>query len=262
MKKIGLLFFFICLSVPIFSYEFHASPLQVVGPLAPQQQRTDDNGTACGLLVVETDIPEVDFQLTMLGGCGVEKTPKGYNVYLVEGSDSISLSAPEFKSLSWTLFRPGERIQAQQYRARLTREGRNPASFSREACLLKGQFRFIELGVYSRYMDEQTATLIVNTDIPFEVLKKEVLQPGSYALYSPVTHAPYYLKIQPGTKLKEIFPEGSVQGKLPWDSPLEALNDYQLDLSWEPKPAATEEEKQEVKNKLKQNLKSVLNQPR
>ncbi len=261
MKKIGFLLLSAFLTIPVFGYEFQTSPLQVVGPLAAQQQRMDDNGAVCGLLVVETDIQNIEFKLSTLGGCGVEKTSKGYNVYLAEGTDNISLTAPGFKSLSWKFSMPGNKILPQQYQARVERDGRDSSAFSTKTHLLKGQFHFIEFGIYSRYKKEGTATLIINTDIPFEILEKEVLQPGSYDTYSAVTQAPYYLKIKPGTKLKEIIPAESVQGNFPWDESLERLNDYILDLSWEPKSADAEKEMQEVKTKLKQNLKSALNQP-
>ena len=124
MKKIGFLLLSAFLTIPVFGYEFQTSPLQVVGPLAAQQQRMDDNGAVCGLLVVETDIQNIEFKLSTLGGCGVEKTSKGYNVYLAEGTDNISLTAPGFKSLSWKFSMPGNKILPQQYQARVERDGR------------------------------------------------------------------------------------------------------------------------------------------
>ena len=257
MKRAGLLFFLVLLGGSVFGYEFRLSPIITIGPLAAQQQRLDDNGTACGLLYVETNISDLDVQLSMLGGCGVEKVPGGYNIYLAYGTNTLSLAAPQFKPLHWEF---GE-IQALQYKVRVAPAGSDPKSFSSATHALQGRFWFSELGVYSRYMNEEAATLIVNTDLPFEVLEKEVLAPQSYSVYSSVEKAPYYLKIKPGTELKDISCPASLQGELPWNEKLERLNDYVLDLSWEPNPSDVKQKMQDIKNQLKQEIKTTLNRP-
>ena len=215
-----LLSFALASSSLLQGYEFQVTQLQAQGPLTKDQIRMDDNGDAeCGLLKLQTDIDNIEFHFSMLGTCGVEKTADGYDIYLTQNTEHITLKAPGFKSLHWEFNLPEKGIKKQQYAAQIKRAGKDPASFSAEGSKIEGKFQFISLGLYSRYMGGQTATLIVNTDIPLTALQKDFLIPGSYTLSGDTHAAPYYLSVKPGTLLKEVFRAdqiGICLGKSPW----------------------------------------------
>ena len=253
MKKILIFLLAIGSAAVAYGYEFQVSPVAKEGPLGKKQHRMDENGEyECGVLLINTKIPNIKFNLSGIGGCGVEKTKRGYAVYLGRNTTYLTLTAPGFKSLRWDLSLPGG-IQNQQYTAKIAVFGQDPATFS-DSNTLKGVFKQNETGLYSRFAGKGKTLLKINTDLPFATLEETLLRPGSYAVRGEQTAAPYYLLIPSGTALGQVLRQKRLAGKIPWDTVLKAPEDYQLDLSW-----GTEQDPNQLLKEVKKQVRVKIN---
>ena len=77
MKKISCVVGLLLWAGGVWGYQFQVSPVVLQGPLTEDQHRLDMNGTECGVLLVTTPIENIDFKMSVIGGCGVEKPPPG-----------------------------------------------------------------------------------------------------------------------------------------------------------------------------------------
>lgn len=254
MKKILVWLLAAGLAPAVCGYEFQVSPVTQLGPLEKEQHRLDVNGEAdCGLLWVKTDIPQLKLS-SVFGSRGQEKTQDGYAIYFTQGTAYLTLSAPGFKTLRWELNLPEKGMKDRQYAAQIQAIGQDPAEFSFSKHLLKGSFQQNQLGLHSRFSGGETATVKIDTDLPFAVLEQELLIPGSYRLKGGKTAAPYYLVVSGGTPLKQVLCRDLLKGDIPWETVLEAKGDYRLDLSWglaDNSQSVAAEVKQQLKNRMK-----------
>lgn len=227
-KKIILWTLFSLLFLPaVFAYEFQPSALEEKGPLSEKQQRTDINGDKCAVLFLETDIEELKLVPSLLGDCGIEKTAKGYEIYLPEGTRHITLRAPSFRELRWQF----ERIRPAQYRATIDKSGVD-ASQLNAVVKVSGTFKYDMFGLAARWLDDHRPILKINTDLPFSFLKEHLLKDGAYEEVD-TQAAAYVLRVPPNTTVEQIIRKDFIQSDLPWNETLEEKNTYALDLSWQ-----------------------------
>lgn len=237
MKKISCVLGLLLWAGGVWGYQFQVSPVVLQGPLTEDQHRLDMNGTECGVLLVTTPIENIDFKMSAIGGCGVEKTAAGYAVFLGQNTRYVTLSAPNFKPLRWEFNLPAGGMQEKAYTAELQSAGENPASFSFSTHILTASFKAEMFGLAARFAGKGQAVLKIYTDLPFSVLQENLLIPGSYTVQPPQDAAPYYLYIKGRTALGKVIQKESLSNALDWAAPLEAKTDYVLDLTWQPNPS-------------------------
>lgn len=251
MKKILYVFALLLTAGGVHGYEFQVSPVQEIAALEESQSRLDMNGLECGLLLVESQIPSLDFQMSAIGGCGVEKTTQGYAVYLGQGARYVTLAAPGFKPFRWEFDMPSGVIKEKQYAAQVGTAGVNPDTFSASDMEIRGSLRRETFGLVARFMGGGQSVLKIHTDLPFSALEDTLLIPGSYTVKEETESAPYYLYLKAGTPFQNIVRKDVLKGDIAWETPLEGKTDYQLDLTWGFNPQQkTREVKAQLKNIL------------
>lgn len=254
MKKILIFLLAIGSATVAYGYEFQVSPVKQLGPLAEDQHRIDVNGEEdCALFFVKTDIPQLKIS-SVLGSRGQEKTEDGYAIFFTQGTSYLTLSAPGFKTFRWELDLPEQGMKDRQYEAKIQAIGEDPKNFSFSTHILKGYFQHNPLGLHSRFSGKENTTLKIDTDLPFSVLEKDLLIPGSYHVKGKNLASPYYLIVPIGSTLQQIIRPDLVKGDIPWQTVLKAEGDYRMDLSWEG-AEHTQSVAEEVKQQLKRQMK-------
>ena len=177
MKKISCVLGLLLWAGGVWGYQFQVSPVVLQGPLTEDQHRLDMNGTECGVLLVTTPIENIDFKMSAIGGCGVQKTSAGYAVFLGQNTRYVTLSAPNFKPLRWEFNLPAGGMLEKAYTAELQSAGEDAASFSFSTCILTASFKAEMFGLAARFSGKGQAVLKIYTDLPFSVLQENLINP-------------------------------------------------------------------------------------
>ena len=231
MKKIFLLVLAALLPSLALGYEFEVSPLERQGNI--KQQVFDANGEICAGLFVKTKIKNIQFSFGGLGFCSVEKVSGGYEIYLPLGSTFIGVSAPGFKALRWELgLKSG--VAMASYAAQVSRIGQDPKSFSAETDKISAVWEQEDLfSVASHFQKGRSPIIKIHTDLPFDVVEKQVLLPGKYEV-GQLSDGDYRISVPVGTKVGEVAKIKALS--LPEDVAQSAMQEgtvYSLDLSWQ-----------------------------